>query len=191
MAGAKNSQRARHFLIGPGARESAGARAVSPTGLRERMLRSLAACYPNFFYLGGLAAADGGFPTAPCAHSPWWLLALLLLPASQARCHHDEPAGQSRRSRRAPCRAWIFRTASRRIAARFVVVPTLLLSHDEVDKLLERLEIHYLANRDPNLFFALLTDFPDSTRPQATTPARCRRCRRRHPASERALRQRP
>ena len=35
----------------------------------------------------------------------------------------------------------------------FVVVPTLLLSRGEVEKLLERLEIHYLANRDPNLLF--------------------------------------
>ena len=46
-----------------------------------------------------------------------------------------------------------------------MVVPTLLLSRAEVEKLLERLEIHHLANRDPNLFFALLTDFPDSASP--------------------------
>ena len=35
--------------------------------------------------------------------------------------------------------------------------------------LLERLELHYLANPDPNLRFALLTDFTDA--PQET----CRR----------------
>jgi cyclic beta-1,2-glucan synthetase len=44
----------------------------------------------------------------------------------------------------------------------FVVVPTLLLSRDQVDVLVERLEIHYLANRDPNLRFALLTDGADA-----------------------------
>ncbi len=48
----------------------------------------------------------------------------------------------------------------------FVVVPTLLLSRDNVERLLERLEIHYLANRDPNLLFGLLTDFPDSPQPR-------------------------
>jgi len=43
-----------------------------------------------------------------------------------------------------------------------VVVPTMLTSISTVDTLLERLEIHYLANRDANLYFALLTDFVDS-----------------------------
>ena len=43
-----------------------------------------------------------------------------------------------------------------------VVVPTLLSRPQDVDDLLEALEIRYLGNRDPNLFFALLTDFPDA-----------------------------
>jgi cyclic beta-1,2-glucan synthetase len=43
-----------------------------------------------------------------------------------------------------------------------VVVPTLLSKLQEVDDLLEALEIRYLGNRDPNLFFALLTDFRDA-----------------------------
>ena len=47
----------------------------------------------------------------------------------------------------------------------FVVVPTLLLSRRDVERMVERLEIHYLGNRDPQLGFALLTDFPDSTSP--------------------------
>ena len=49
-----------------------------------------------------------------------------------------------------------------------VVVPTLLSKLQEVDDLLEALEIRYLGNRDPNLFFALLTDFRDA--PQCTQP---------------------
>jgi cellobiose phosphorylase len=44
-----------------------------------------------------------------------------------------------------------------------VVVPTLIGQLHEVDELLEALEIRYLGNRDPNLYFALLTDFHDST----------------------------
>ncbi|MEJ2653361.1 MAG: cyclic beta 1-2 glucan synthetase, partial [Gammaproteobacteria bacterium] len=43
-----------------------------------------------------------------------------------------------------------------------VVVPTLLSKPQEIDGLLEDLEIRYLGNRDPNLFFALLTDFRDA-----------------------------
>jgi hypothetical protein len=43
-----------------------------------------------------------------------------------------------------------------------VVVPTLLGSPTESLRLLEDLEIRYLANKSPNLWFALLTDFPDA-----------------------------
>ena len=49
-----------------------------------------------------------------------------------------------------------------------VVVPTLLSKPEELDELLEALEIRYLGNRDPNLFFALLTDFRDA--PECTLP---------------------
>ena len=45
------------------------------------------------------------------------------------------------------------------------VVPTLLLSEKFVAKLLRDLEIRYLANRDPRLCFALLTDLPDASTP--------------------------
>jgi len=44
-----------------------------------------------------------------------------------------------------------------------VVVPTLFNSTEEIDGLLEDLEIRYLGNREPNLFFALLTDFHDAS----------------------------
>ena len=46
-----------------------------------------------------------------------------------------------------------------------VVIPTLLTSPQDVTDLLEGLEIRYLGNRDPNLFFALLTDFRDAPEP--------------------------
>lgn len=49
-----------------------------------------------------------------------------------------------------------------------VVVPTLLSKPQDIDHLLEALEIRYLGNRDANLFFALLTDFPDA--PEQTMP---------------------
>jgi cyclic beta-1,2-glucan synthetase len=43
-----------------------------------------------------------------------------------------------------------------------VAVPTLLLSEDQVRELVQDLEVRCLANPDPNLHFALLTDLPDS-----------------------------
>jgi cyclic beta-1,2-glucan synthetase len=52
-----------------------------------------------------------------------------------------------------------------RIPSRFqtlVVIPTLLTSEKGLRANLERLEIHYLANPEPGLQFALLTDFADA-----------------------------
>ena len=49
-----------------------------------------------------------------------------------------------------------------------VVVPTMLSSVAGVDRLIETVEIHHLANRDDHLHFALLTDFRDA--PTETMP---------------------
>ena len=49
-----------------------------------------------------------------------------------------------------------------------VAVPTMLTDTKVVDNLVEGLEIRYLSNRDDNIYFALLTDFPDSN--QETEP---------------------
>lgn len=43
-----------------------------------------------------------------------------------------------------------------------VVVPTMLTSAAGIDSLIEALEVRFLANRDPSLHFALLTDFLDA-----------------------------
>ncbi len=47
-------------------------------------------------------------------------------------------------------------------AATFVVVPTIFLNDSQVHELVERLEVHYLANQDEHIYFALLSDFPDA-----------------------------
>jgi cyclic beta-1,2-glucan synthetase len=44
-----------------------------------------------------------------------------------------------------------------------VVIPALLSHADEVANLLQQLEQHYLRNTDPNIRFALLSDFTDGT----------------------------
>ena len=43
-----------------------------------------------------------------------------------------------------------------------VVMPTLLTARAEIDEQLERLEVHYLASPDGELYFALLSDWIDS-----------------------------
>jgi cyclic beta-1,2-glucan synthetase len=47
-------------------------------------------------------------------------------------------------------------------ARTFVVVPTIFMNEAQVQELVERLEVHFLANQDPNIYFALLGDFPDA-----------------------------
>lgn len=47
-------------------------------------------------------------------------------------------------------------------ARTLVVVPTLLVHASGVDALLEALEVRFLANRDTQLYFALLSDFADA-----------------------------
>ena len=43
-----------------------------------------------------------------------------------------------------------------------VVVPTMLTSAQNIEDLIEALEVRFLANRDENLHFGLLTDFLDA-----------------------------
>jgi cyclic beta-1,2-glucan synthetase len=49
-----------------------------------------------------------------------------------------------------------------------VVVPVLLANVSEAQSLLQQLELHFLRNEDPHLYFALLTDFADA--PQEHMP---------------------
>ena len=50
-----------------------------------------------------------------------------------------------------------------------VVVPAMLASVPQIERLVEALEVRFLANRDENLHYALLTDFQDAH--QETLPA--------------------
>jgi cyclic beta-1,2-glucan synthetase len=46
-----------------------------------------------------------------------------------------------------------------------VAVPTLLIDEAQIKDLVRGLEVRYIGNRDPQLYFALLTDPPDSAQP--------------------------
>src|SRR5674476_1648552 len=53
-------------------------------------------------------------------------------------------------------------------AASMVVIPTMLTRVEEIENLVEALEVRFLANRNDNLHFGLLTDFTDA--PEETLP---------------------
>jgi hypothetical protein len=55
-----------------------------------------------------------------------------------------------------------------RESSTLVVVPTMLTSPENIAALIETLEVRFLANRDENLHFGLLTDFRDA--PEETLP---------------------
>ena len=55
-----------------------------------------------------------------------------------------------------------FRTGIPASHRTLVVIPTMLTDPDSIDRLLEGIEMRYLANRDKSLQFALLTDFQDA-----------------------------
>ena len=54
-------------------------------------------------------------------------------------------------------------------SATLVVVPMMLSSLEVVRSEIEKLEVRYLANREANLFFSLLSDFTDSPEPLPRT----------------------
>ena len=102
---------------------------------------------------GGLAAGDG------------WL-ALLMLPLIVAASALSVPLVNRAVTLALPPRALPRLDFSAGIPdghRTMVIVPTLMATPQDVDDLLEAMEIRYLGNRDPNLYFALLTDFHDAS----------------------------
>ena len=92
---------------------------------------------------------------------PFWILLLLLLPASQTAIEiANSLVGHCVPPR--PLPHLDFKDGVPDSAQTLVVVPCLLLSPSAVRKLAKDLEIRYLANRDANLIFGLLSDFPDA-----------------------------
>ncbi len=57
---------------------------------------------------------------------------------------------------------WIFLKAYRIDSRTLVVIPSMFNDLKELEELVENLEVRFLANRGPNIHFALLTDFKDS-----------------------------
>ncbi len=57
-------------------------------------------------------------------------------------------------------------------SATIVAIPTLLINEKQIRQLVEDIEIRYLVNRDPYIYYALLTDLPDTAEPVGETDRR-------------------
>jgi cyclic beta-1,2-glucan synthetase len=159
-----------YYLLGPGKAEFQSELGYRPT-VGERLLEAILK-RPHTVYFGSIAALmivllgllGGGAARMLGSVSPWWwlvvgvaallpvsdlaiglvnyLLTLILPPRTLPRLEFKEGIP-------AEC-------------ATFVVVPSMLVRRQSAVALAEKLELHYLANPDPQLRFALLTDFADA-----------------------------
>lgn len=137
--------------------------------IKERLFRMFKA-YPTFFYVGSffllvtLICAGPLYYAASFGASAISLLLILVLifiPCSDLAVSflnfvlthslHPRPLMKMSLAGGVP-------ESSRTL----VVIPCLLFDQKTISELLEKLEVHYLGNTEPQLYFALLTDYVDA-----------------------------
>jgi cyclic beta-1,2-glucan synthetase len=159
------------WLIDEGRRRLEAEAGFKP-GLRARIHRAVLR-HPNTVYFGGVVLATAAGLAAlftlldPVGEAQQaLLLALALIPVNELAINLMNQILTSTLPPRALPRLEFreegipaeFRTA--------VVVPTLFPNVRAVPEALDHLEVQYLANRDPNLHFAVLSDFTDAATEQ-------------------------
>jgi cyclic beta-1,2-glucan synthetase len=162
-----------HWLIGAGRRDFERSLGAGARGLERRIL-----AHPFLTFFGLLALAELLLLAPVALYLGWlgappaaWVMALLLcwIPSSvPATTIAHWAAARLVRPRRLPKLDF-----DRGIPARWrtlVAVPALLTDDDEIDRLVAQLEVHYLANPETELRFALLTDHVDSDAPPGDNP---------------------
>ncbi len=162
----------------PGLRAATNYRPGVMTRLRDAIL-----AHPNAFYLTGIELVTLiiviGLLTELDALTPVVAgFLLLILPATQAAVEFMNHLATSLLRPHALAKL-DFSKGIPAGCATVVAVPTLLLNEAQVQNLVLDLEIRFLANRDPNLYFALLTDSPDSDAPSGQPDALVELCRAR------------
>ncbi|QOV88421.1 glycoside hydrolase family 94 protein [Humisphaera borealis] len=163
-----------YYLIGKGRRTLE--RAAGMRRSVRKVAASVAASFPLAFYLVPVtviaAAATAGFVAVVLA-SGVGVVTATLLGVAAAMCAAHLGIGvvnwcASVLVDARPLPKLDFRKGIPATHRALVVVPTMLSSADAIDDLLDGLEVRYLANRDENLHFGLLTDYEDAateTRP--------------------------
>jgi cyclic beta-1,2-glucan synthetase len=153
-----------YYLVGDGRKVLEQAIEYQPT-FTER-IRGLIKHWPDFSYILGievitLALMATVVLEARMKSSAWIALALFLLPAAECAVALVNQLATTL----FPPKALPKLDFSDGVPAEFatmVVVPTLLTSPAQMKRAVRDLEIRYLANRDANVHFALLTDPPDA-----------------------------
>jgi cyclic beta-1,2-glucan synthetase len=152
-----------YYLVGDGRKELEETIGYRPT-LAERSQRLLKR-WPDFSYILGIelltlalmaAVVLSGKPHV----SGWIVVALFLLPAAECAVALMNQFATSLFQPKALPKL----DFAKGVPAEFttmVVVPTLLTSEEQMARAVRDLEIRFLANRDANIHFALLTDPPD------------------------------
>jgi len=106
------------------------------------LLMAHAGGYPDWLLaLTGFLSILGGSQMAVALVN--WLATLLVTPHPLPRMDFSEGIPEESRA--------------------LVVIPTFLTSAPDIEDLVEAMEVRFLANRDENLHFGLLTDFPDAS----------------------------
>jgi cyclic beta-1,2-glucan synthetase len=153
-----------YYLVGEGRKALEEAIGYRPT-LTERM-RAFIKRWPDFSYILGIELATLALMAvvifeAKIKFSGLLAMALFLLPAAECAVALINQFATAL----FPPKALPKLDFSAGIPAEFttmVVVPTLLTGEEQMNRAVRDLEIRFLANRDANLHFALLTDPPDS-----------------------------
>ena len=140
----------------------------SPGGWLEHLLRT----YPDEIYIIGiefvtLMTVVALIMSVVKTQGGWGLLfgaLLLILPATQAAVEVMNYLVTTVLTPRALAKM-DFSKGIDEASATMVAIPTLLINERQIRNLVDALEVRYLVNRDPNIFYALLTDLPDSAEP--------------------------
>ncbi|HET9087543.1 MAG TPA: glucoamylase family protein [Acidobacteriaceae bacterium] len=158
-----------YYIVDAGTKEL-----KSKCGFRPRVsdrVRSALHSYPDDFYLGAIQTialvviAAILIPLVPL-YNPLGALAIaflfLLLPVSQGAVELVNHTVTALLKPQALAKL-DFSEGLPADCKTLVAVPTLLLNEKQVRELVAELEVRCLANQDPNIHYALLTDLPDST----------------------------
>ncbi len=157
-----------YYLVGEGKRSLESLLGAKPQ-LSERTFR-FAQAHPAAVYLGGIVLATGGVLAAALAAAGLGgapapaLLALgltgLLLASEVAVQVVNSLLTRLLPPTKLPKMS--FESGIPDECRTLVVVPVLLQTRQGIDADIEDLEVRFLGNLDPNLYFGLLSDFPDA-----------------------------
>lgn len=166
-----------YYLVGEGADQLARKVGFHP-GMKDRF-RALLQSHPDDFFLGGIAALTVVIlaVTVWLVTPPWTPLLLvllsmlvLLIPGSQAAVQLMNYLFTNLLPAK-PLLKLDFSEGVPDDCVTLVAIPTLLLSEEQVRRLVEELEVRYLGNHDRNIHFAIVSDLPDSNRPSSEDSA--------------------